>query len=70
MDRWRTLGVAYSEAIARLIERCFEEMRSRIFPSHWDIARRPCQRLVVSKLEVARRSGSFGSSLIQVDDRE
>lgn len=33
-DRWRKPDVAYSESIARLLERCSEEMRSRIFPSH------------------------------------
>jgi hypothetical protein len=70
MDRWRKLGVAYSEVIARLLERCSEVMRSRIFPSHSDTAKQPCQRLAVSRQEVARHLGSFGSSLIQVDDRE
>lgn len=71
-DRWRRPDVAYSGVTARLLEqleRCSEEMRSRIFPSRWDIARRPYRRLAVNRLEVAHRSSSFGSSPIQVDDR-
>ena len=37
MDRWRRLGVAYLEVIARLLEqpeRCSGEMHSRTFLSH------------------------------------
>lgn len=68
-DRWQRLDAVCLAETVRLLVHCLEESHFHTFLSHLDIAKQLFQRSAVNRREVAHRSGSYDSSLRQLDDQ-